>query len=466
MVHEALLGLVPDGVELLGGGERVQRGDGEHLRLAAGEESGAVDNGQHADFRAERTDLVHGAAVHTLAGEQPLLDDLLLQLVEDLVHVLHDLGMVGLILFLHRGDPLVHAGFADVLVVGVHAVLHAGKLVLDKLFKKLIVERGVLVGELGLADLGDHAVDKIEHRLHHLVRLHDALVHDIVGDLVGLGLDHNDLLVRGGDGRCHAVGFLLGGGGVEEELLTVPAEDDTGDGAVERDIGNGNGGGSADHRGDLGGAVTVNGEHFAGDDNVVAQVGREERAHRAVDETAREHGVERGTALAAVEAAGNAADGVELLIEVYGEREVVDAVLRAGRRGGGHENAGVAVADENRSVAELGHLADLHEERTAAVVHFVTLEIRKFLVRDDHSFVTPFIYSHTLVHKLKSLANVRSKSVHCGEPQSFSNESLRLSFERKYGGTVFTCPSVKNLHNPRQVSANYLRIPSFAIMAR
>ena len=132
-------------------------------------------------------------------------------------------GWSASILFLHRSDPLVHAGFADVLVVGVHAVLHAGKLVLDKLFKKLIVERGVLVRELGLADLGDHAVDKIEHRLHHLVRLHDALVHDIVGDLVSLGLDHNDLLVRGGDGRRHAVGFLLGGGGVEEELLHRPS---------------------------------------------------------------------------------------------------------------------------------------------------------------------------------------------------------------------------------------------------
>ena len=236
------------------------------------------------------------------------------------------------------------------------------------------------------------------------MRLHDTLVHNVVGHLVGLGLDHDDLLVRGGDGRRHAVGFLLGGGGVEEEFFTVPAEDDAGDGAVERDIGNRNGGGSADHRGDLRGAVAVNGEHFAGDDNIVAQIGREERAHRAVNETAREHGVQRRTAFAAVKAAGDTADGVKLFVEVHGEREVVDTVLRARRRGGGHENTGVAVADENGSVAELGHLADLHEERTAAVVHFVTLVIRKFLVRDDHSFVTPFIYSHTLVHKLKSLA--------------------------------------------------------------
>ena len=58
--------------------------------------------------------------------------------------------------------------------------------------------------------------------------------------------------------------------------------------------------------------------------------------------------------------------------------------------------------------------------------------------------------------------------VRCGEPLSpQTNPSTEWGlFETKYGGTVFTCPSVKNLHNPRQVSANYLRIPSFAIMAR
>ena len=309
--------------------------------------------------------------------------------------------MLFAVLLLDHADPVVHARLADVLVVGIHAELHRLELLLDELVEQRLIKRGVLILELGLADLGDHPVDEVEHGLKMLVRLHDALVHHVVGDLIRLRLDHDDLLVRGGDGRRHAVGFLLGGGGVEEELLTVPAEDDTGDGAVERDIGNGNGGGSADHRGDLGGAVTVNGEHFAGDDNVVAQVGREERTHRAVNKTARKHGVQRRTALAAVEAAGDTADGVELLIEVHGEREVVDAVLRAGGGGSGHENAGIAVADENGSVAELGHLADFHEERAAAVVHFVTLEIRKFLVRDDHSFVTPFLYSHTLVHKTK-----------------------------------------------------------------
>ena len=50
VVDIAALGLVIDGVELLRGGERVQRADGENLRLAAGEQAGAVDARQNADL--------------------------------------------------------------------------------------------------------------------------------------------------------------------------------------------------------------------------------------------------------------------------------------------------------------------------------------------------------------------------------------------------------------------------------
>ena len=60
------------------------------------EESGVAHFIEHMLFKGT----AHSTAAE-LAGEQPLLDDLLLQLVEDLVHVLHDLGMVGLILLLH-----------------------------------------------------------------------------------------------------------------------------------------------------------------------------------------------------------------------------------------------------------------------------------------------------------------------------------------------------------------------------
>src|SRR5699024_8614509 len=111
----------------------------------------------------------------------------------------------------------------------------------------------------------------------------------------------------------------------------------------------------------------------------------EQRAHGPVDEAAGEHGVQAGPALAAHEAAGNAAHGVELLVEVNGEGEVVDAVARAGGGGDGNEDAGLAVLHEYGGVGELSEPADLHTEGPAAVVYLVDLLVRESFRTDYHS---------------------------------------------------------------------------------
>ena len=392
VVHEALFFLFPDGVELLGHGQRRERGDGQHLRLAAGEQAGAVHARNHADLGIERADLVHLAAVNAVTGEQPLLDDLFLHLVEDLVHVLHHVRVLLFIFCLHGGDPFIHARLAHVLVVGVHAVLHGLHLVGAQELEQVLVKGRVLILELRLADLADHLVDEVEHGLQVLMRLHDALVHDIVRHLVGLGLDHDDLLVRGRDGGGHAVGLALLLRGVEEVLLPVPAEDDAGDGAVERHVGDAHRGARADHGGDLRAAVAVDGQDLAGDDDVVAQVAREERAHRAVDQAAGKHGGQAGLALAAHEAAGDAADGVELFVEVNGQREVIHTVFRAGGGRAGDEHGRLAVADEDGGVAQLCEFAGLHHEGTAFILDLVALVVGELLVRgDDHGFWCSFL---------------------------------------------------------------------------
>ena len=386
VVHIALLFLLPDGVELLGGGEGVERGDAEHLGLAAGKEAAAVDTGDDADFGGQGTDLVHGAAVDAVAFKQPLLDYLLLELVGYLLEVLVHLGVVGQEQLVPVLDELVPALLADVLVVGVHGghgLVHGG---LDYLVEQLLVKVGVLVLELGLADLLDHLVDEVEHGLHLLVRLHDALVHDVVGHLVGGSLDHDDLLVGGGDGDGHLVGLALGLGGIEEVLLTVPAEGDAGDGAVPGDVADGHGGAGADHGGYLGGAVAVDAEDFALDGDVVAQVAGEQRAHRAVDQAAGQHCGQAGAAFAAHEAAGDAAHGVELLVEVHGEREVIDAVARTRGGGHGHEHGGLAVLGQHGGVGELAHASDLHTQRAAAVVDLIHALVGELLVLDNHEF--------------------------------------------------------------------------------
>ena len=97
-------------------------------------------------------------------------------------------------------DHLIPAGLADVLIVGVHRGLGLVHEVLDDLVEQLLVEACVRVVELGLADLGDHAVDELDLLLVLVVGKLDGLVHGVVVDLVRAGLDHNDLLAGGNDG--------------------------------------------------------------------------------------------------------------------------------------------------------------------------------------------------------------------------------------------------------------------------
>ena len=386
VVHIALLFLFPDGVELLGSGEGIEGGYAEHLGLAAGEEAAAVDAGDDADLGGQGTNLVHGAAVNAVALKQPLLDYLLLELVGDLLEVLVHVGVLFEEHLVPVLDELVPALLAHILVVGVHGghgLFHSG---LDYLVEQLLVEVGVLVLELGLANLLDHLVDEVEHGLNLLVGLHDALVHDVLGDLVGGGLYHDDLLVSGSDSDGHLVVLALGLGGVEEVLFAVPAEGDAGDGAVPGDVADGHGGAGAYHGGYLGGAVAVNAEDFALDGDVVAQVAREERAHRAVDQAAGQHGGQARAALTAHEAAGDAAHGVELLVEVHAEGEVVDAVARARGSGHGHEHGGLAVLGQHGGIGELAHTADLHAQRASAVVNFVYTLVGELFVLDNHKF--------------------------------------------------------------------------------
>ena len=383
VVHIALFGLFPDGVELLAGGKRIERADGEHLRLAAGEQARAVDAGQDADFGSERTDLVLRSAVDAVAFEQPLLDDLLLELVGDFIEILVHIGVLLEEHLMPVLDHLVPAGLADVLVVGVHRGLSLVHKALDDLVKQLLVEARVRVVELGLADLGDHTVDELDLLLVLVVGKLDGLVHGVVVDFVRTGLDHDDLLAGRDDRDVEIADLALLGVGVEHEFTVHKADLERADRAVPGDIGDGERGGGADQSRDLGRAVVVDAHDRRHDGDVVAEVGGEERADGAVDDAAGQDALFAGTALAAVERTGDAADGVELLLKVNGEGKEVDAVARAGGSRGADEHAGVAVADHDGGVGEFSKLADLKREGTASELHLVLVVVGELSVGDD-----------------------------------------------------------------------------------
>ena len=155
-----------------------------------------MDARQNADLGVERADLVHLAAVDALALEQPLLDDLLLHLVQaDLdvdVEVLIFFGELVGEIAAGRGKALL----ADVLVVGVEGIFDLVHAIGAQIVEQVVVDSCLFKRELRLADGFDDRVDEL-HDLHvRLMGDADALEHDALRGFLGLGLDHDDLLER------------------------------------------------------------------------------------------------------------------------------------------------------------------------------------------------------------------------------------------------------------------------------
>ena len=107
------------------------------------------------------------------------------------------------------------------------------------------------------------------------------------------------------------------------------------------------------------------------DGHVIAEVIGEQGADGAVDDAAGEDALLAGAALAAVEAAGDAAHRVHLLLKIHAQGEEVDAVAGTGGGGGTAEHAGVAVAHHDGGVGQLCQLAHFQRQGTAGQIHLI-----------------------------------------------------------------------------------------------
>ena len=108
-----------DGIQLLGGRQGVEGADGQHLGLTAGKEAGAMDPGQDPYLSGQGTDLIHAAAVHPFASQEPLFDHFFLHFVQADFNV----DVKVLVLFCKFLGKIPAGGsqplFPDVLVIGV-----------------------------------------------------------------------------------------------------------------------------------------------------------------------------------------------------------------------------------------------------------------------------------------------------------------------------------------------------------
>ena len=275
----------------------------------------------------------------------------------------------------------------DVLVGGVQSVLDLTQAVSHQIVQQLVVDGGLLEGELGLADLGDDGVDELDDLHVGLVGDPDALVDDVLGGFLGLGLDHDHLLKCGRDAH-EAVGSVpLVGGGVDDILAVQMGDVGGGHGTVPGNVGAGNGDRSAQRRHDLHGVIVVVGKNGAGHDGVVAQLLVKEGTHGTVDDAAVQDAPLGGLALPAVEGAGNAAHGIHTLLELDGQGEVVDSGLGNGVAGDGGEHDGVAVAADALGVGQLCDFTGFHGKGTAADFRLVNVMVG-ILFAGDHWFTS------------------------------------------------------------------------------
>ena len=373
VVVEVVLGLLEaERVEahLLARG--AQRGDREGLRLAAGEDRGAVRTRRHPHLDPDVADLLRRAAVRPLLVDgDALADGLLLELVEGQLHLCAARGVaLGLIRVAgHRLEGL----FLDSLggVLAVELVGHLGGLVeggaealLDLGENRLVHLRRsglhlVLAGllaqvVLGLAELLDGGVGDVE-------RVEDLRL----GDLVGARLDHQDGLLGA---RDHEVErgleqpLLIG---VDEEVaLFVLADAHGAHGRRKGDVRQHQRGAGAVHRENVVGVLMVDRHGDRHELGLARPALGKERAQRPVDHARGERGLLAGPSFALEEAAGDLARGVHALLHVDSQREEVDVALIARRRGAQH--LGLPCRDYYRAGRLLGVFTRLELDRGAA----------------------------------------------------------------------------------------------------
>src|SRR6185437_6135264 len=348
---------------ILAGAERRHH---DRLRLAAGEQRGAVRARQNAHLADDGTDGLGVAPVDArLALEDGAAHDVLLDLLERLGRDLarRVIGEQRLELDL-GGLDTVAADLLLTLAIGggqiaAHRVAH---LTLD-LFGFWRGRRqipGILGGLFRELD------DRLQHRLELLVAEHDGAEHDILGKLLGFRLHHEHAFLRAGNDEVELRVRHLVELGIEYATTVDIADTGATDGSKERDARQRQRRRGADQGDDIGIVLQVVRQHGADDLRLVAEARREQRPDRPVDEARGQRLLLRGTAFALEEAARDLAGRKCLLLVVDGEREKILPRFRLLHPDGGAQYRRLAISRHHRAVGLARNLARLEHEAAAA----------------------------------------------------------------------------------------------------
>jgi hypothetical protein len=232
--------------------------------------------------------------------------------------------------------------------------------------ERLVPGRGLPV-PFRLAGDFDQLVDGLDRGLHLVMAEHHGAEHDLFGELLGLGFDHQHGGFGSGDHQVQLCALQLGLGRAQHILAVDVADAGGADRAAEGNAGNGHGGRGADHGGNIRIDFRVAGHHGTNDLHFVIEGIREQGTQRTVDQAAGENFLFRRTSLALEEAARDAAGGVGSLLVIDGQRKEILArlgVQRADHRG---QNDGVIHGDHDGTTRLAGDLGGFDGDRVVTV---------------------------------------------------------------------------------------------------
>ena len=363
MQVEVLAVLLLDTIDDLLVVRRTERRADQGLRLATGEQHGTVLARDEVGHDRDLANLVPSATVDAAAGEDLLTLDLLLEVVEEVLHLFRlGLQIVAVETFRERCDAvladLVAGIVTNVLAVDADRTLER-VLELEDLGLQIVVERGSDMLHLGLAgdllDLVDQRDDVLDRVAGHLERVD----HLGLGQLLGGTLHHRQavLVARNDEVEARVRATVLVGR--ERDEFAVDVRDAHGaEAGVEGQAGDADGGEGRDHREDVRVVRAVVLQHVGHHLDLGLVAVREHGPDRAIDHAHGQDFLGGRATFTLEEAAGDLARRLGLLAVVADQGEEVD-VFAGLARGHRCEDLGLAERGDDGTASLAGHLAGL-----------------------------------------------------------------------------------------------------------
>ena len=204
---------------------------------------------------------------------------------------------------------------------------------------------------------------------------HHGSEHDLFGEFLGLGFDHQHAVHRAGDDEVELRTRQFGERRVQHVIAVDVADAGAADRPEKRNPGDRQRRRGADQRHDVGIVFEVVAQHGADDLRLVDEARRKKRPHRPIDQPRHQGFLFGRPAFALEEAARDLAGGKGLFLIIDGQREKILAGLGGPHRHRGAQHRRLAIGGEHRAIGLAGDPAGLEHEAAAAPHQFFTVNL-------------------------------------------------------------------------------------------